>query len=235
MIISAIISSRYNIPHRDSHILTPSMRLLIKSSISISGGDFTPTFYILQDLSTIFEKIILEPLIENFICCPQHFFLNGLTESVTTDQAHCQTHNEPNYHDPPCTQSLGKLINLVEPCTQTTTNIKKRLIPTKNFIYQPLENWISSFLQRAGIMETLHQNQQSQKPEGSPKCDIWDGLVWRCLTGTRILNDPPFMSIPCALAFLIYVDWFNTQGKSTHLARIGHIMLICINLPQVEY
>ncbi|MBW0473941.1 hypothetical protein O181_013656 [Austropuccinia psidii MF-1] len=33
MIISAILSLRYNIPHRDSHILNPSLNLLIKSII----------------------------------------------------------------------------------------------------------------------------------------------------------------------------------------------------------
>ncbi|MBW0501835.1 hypothetical protein O181_041550 [Austropuccinia psidii MF-1] len=37
------------------------------------------------------------------------------------------------------------------------------------------------------------------------------------------------MSIPGALAFLIYVDWFNAHGKSTRLASIGPIMLICLN------
>ncbi|MBW0475999.1 hypothetical protein O181_015714 [Austropuccinia psidii MF-1] len=64
-------------------------------------------------------------------------------------------------------------------------------------------------------METLHQDQQSQTPEGSPKCDIWDGLVWRHFTGTGNIHDPPFMSIPGALAFPIYVEWFNAHGKST--------------------
>ncbi|MBW0568085.1 hypothetical protein O181_107800 [Austropuccinia psidii MF-1] len=38
MIISAILSLRYNIPCRASHILNPSLNLLIKSSISSSGG-----------------------------------------------------------------------------------------------------------------------------------------------------------------------------------------------------
>ncbi|MBW0539640.1 hypothetical protein O181_079355 [Austropuccinia psidii MF-1] len=38
MIISAILSLRYNIPHRASHILNPALNLLIKSSISSSGG-----------------------------------------------------------------------------------------------------------------------------------------------------------------------------------------------------
>ncbi|MBW0542582.1 hypothetical protein O181_082297 [Austropuccinia psidii MF-1] len=42
------------------------------------------------------------------------------------------------------------------------------------------------------------------------------------------------MSIPGALAFSIYVDWFNAHGKSTRLARIGPIMLICLNLPPSE-
>ncbi|MBW0496444.1 hypothetical protein O181_036159 [Austropuccinia psidii MF-1] len=83
-------------------------------------------------------------------------------------------------------------------------------------------------------MEILHQNQQSQIPKGSPKCDILDGLVWRWFTGTRNINDPQFMSIPGALAFLIYVDWFNEHGKSTRLASIGPIMLICLNLPPSE-
>ncbi|MBW0514253.1 hypothetical protein O181_053968 [Austropuccinia psidii MF-1] len=42
------------------------------------------------------------------------------------------------------------------------------------------------------------------------------------------------MSIPGALSFLIYVDWFNAHGKSRHLASIGPIMLICLNLPPSE-
>ncbi|MBW0577258.1 hypothetical protein O181_116973 [Austropuccinia psidii MF-1] len=42
------------------------------------------------------------------------------------------------------------------------------------------------------------------------------------------------MSIPGALAFSIYVDWFNAHGKSTRLASIVPIMLICLNLPQGE-
>ncbi|MBW0503850.1 hypothetical protein O181_043565 [Austropuccinia psidii MF-1] len=213
MIISAILSLRYNIPCRASCILTPTLNLLIKSSISFSGGHSTPAFYITQDLSTIFEHLQLEPLIENYIFCPQCFFLNGLTESVTTDQPHCQFHNEPNEHYTPCTQSFGKFIHLGEPQTQNTTNIKQKFIPTKHFIYQPFKNWISRFLQQAGIMEILHQHQQSQNPKGSPKSGIWDGLVWRRFTGTRNINDPQFMSIPGAFAFSIYVYWFNTNGK----------------------
>ncbi|MBW0483306.1 hypothetical protein O181_023021 [Austropuccinia psidii MF-1] len=125
IIISAILSLRYNIPHRASRILTPSLNLLINSSISSSDDHSTPAFHISQDLSTIFEHLQLQRLIESYICCPQGFFLNGLTYSVTIDQPHCQCHNEPNDHDPPCTQSLGKLINLAEPRTPSTTNSKK--------------------------------------------------------------------------------------------------------------
>ncbi|MBW0481095.1 hypothetical protein O181_020810 [Austropuccinia psidii MF-1] len=94
------------------------MNLLIKSSISSSGGHPTPAFHIPQDLSTIFEHLQLEPVIENYICCAQCFFLNDITESVTTHQLHSQHHNDPNYNDPPCTQSLGKLINSFEPLSQ---------------------------------------------------------------------------------------------------------------------
>ncbi|MBW0475645.1 hypothetical protein O181_015360 [Austropuccinia psidii MF-1] len=233
MIISAILSLRYNIPHRASLILNPSLNLLIKSSMSSSGGHPTPAFHIAQDLSTISEYLQLEPLIENDICCPQCFFLNGLTESVITDQPHCQCHNEPNEHDPPCTQSLGKFINSFKPCTQNTTNMKEKSIPKKHFIYQPFKNWLSRFLQKTGIMEIMHQHQQSQISEGSPKCKIWDGLVWRCFTGTRNINDPPFISNPGALVFSIWVDWFNAHGNSTRLASIGPTMLICLNLPQM--
>ncbi|MBW0525916.1 hypothetical protein O181_065631 [Austropuccinia psidii MF-1] len=42
------------------------------------------------------------------------------------------------------------------------------------------------------------------------------------------------MFIPGALAFSVYVDCFNAHGKSTWLASIGPIMLICLNLPQSE-
>ncbi|MBW0576913.1 hypothetical protein O181_116628 [Austropuccinia psidii MF-1] len=112
--------------------------------------------------------------------------------------------------------------------------MKQKFIPTKHFIYQPFKNWLARFLQRAGIMEILHQHQQSQTPKGSPKCNVLDGLVWRCFTGTRNINNPPFMSIPGASVFSIYVDWFNVHGKSTQLASIGPIILICLNLPPSE-
>ncbi|MBW0478964.1 hypothetical protein O181_018679 [Austropuccinia psidii MF-1] len=139
MIISAILLLRYNIPRRASGILNPALNLLIKSSISSSGGPPTPAFHIPQDLSTIFENLQLEPLIQNYICCPQCFSLNGLTESVTTDQPHCQHHNDPNDHDAPFTQSLGKFIYSFEPRTQNTTNMKQKFIPTKHFIHQPFQ------------------------------------------------------------------------------------------------
>ncbi|MBW0502710.1 hypothetical protein O181_042425 [Austropuccinia psidii MF-1] len=111
ILISAILSLRYNIPCRDSHIVNPTLNLLIKSSISSSGDHPTPNFHIPQDLSTIFEHLQLEPLIQNYIFCPQCFFINGVAESVTTDQPHCQLHTDANDHYPPFTQSFGKFIN----------------------------------------------------------------------------------------------------------------------------
>ncbi|MBW0482087.1 hypothetical protein O181_021802 [Austropuccinia psidii MF-1] len=124
VITSVILSLRYDITCRSSHILNPSLNLLIKSIISSSGGHPTAAFHIPQDLNTIFEHLQLEPVIQNYICCPQCFFLNVLTEYVTAYQPHCQFHNEPNDHDPPCTQLLGKFINSFEPCTQNITTMK---------------------------------------------------------------------------------------------------------------
>ncbi|MBW0466773.1 hypothetical protein O181_006488 [Austropuccinia psidii MF-1] len=231
ILISAIGSLRYNIPCRASHILNPALHLLINSSISRLGGHPTLAFHIPQALSTIFEHLQLQPLIQNYICCLQCFFLNFLTKSVKTDQPHCQPHNAPNEHDPPCTKSLGKFINSFEPHTQNTTNIKQKYIPTKHFIYQPFKNFIARFFQWTGIMGLLHQNQKSRIPKGSPKCDIWNRLVQRRFTGTSIIHDHPFISIPGALAFLIYVDWFTSHGKVSCLVSIGPMMLICLNLP----
>ncbi|MBW0557860.1 hypothetical protein O181_097575 [Austropuccinia psidii MF-1] len=120
--MSAILSLRYNIPHKAAHILYPALKTLIKSSISSSGGHPTPAFHVLQDLSTIFEHLQLEPVIQSYICCHQCFFLNGLTESVTTEQTHCQCHNDPNDHDP---------IHLnPAPKTQPTS---KNIYPNKTF------------------------------------------------------------------------------------------------------
>ncbi|MBW0550374.1 hypothetical protein O181_090089 [Austropuccinia psidii MF-1] len=170
MNISAILSLMYNIPLRASHICNPTLNLLIKSSISSSGGPPTPAFIIPQYLSTIFENLQLEPVIQNYMCCHQFFFLNGLTEYATTDQPHCQRQNDQNDNDPPCIQSLGKFMNSFEPHTQNTTNTKQKFIPTKNFIYKPFKNWRPRSLQWARIVEILHQHQQSQIPEGSPKC-----------------------------------------------------------------
>ncbi|MBW0507256.1 hypothetical protein O181_046971 [Austropuccinia psidii MF-1] len=193
MIISVILSLRYNIPCRASCTLKPALNLLIKSSISSSGGHPTPAFHIPQDPSTIFEHLQLEPLIENYICCPQCFLLDGLTESVTIDQPHCQCHNDPNGDDSPCTQSLGKFIYSFKPRTQTTTNMKQKFIPKKHCIYQQFKHWLARFLQQAGIIKILHQHKQSHISKGSLKCDIWDVLVWRCFTGAININESPFM------------------------------------------
>ncbi|MBW0533843.1 hypothetical protein O181_073558 [Austropuccinia psidii MF-1] len=170
MIISSILSLRYKKPHRASRIVDPSLNLLSDSSISSSGSHPTPEFH------TIFEHLQLEPLIENYIFCPQFLCLDGLTESVTADQPHFQRHNEPNEPDPPCTQPLHKFINSFEPCTQNTTNTKQNFIPTKCFIYQPFKNFLARFLQRAGIIKILHQHQQSQIHKGSP--NVTSGIDW---------------------------------------------------------
>ncbi|MBW0561728.1 hypothetical protein O181_101443 [Austropuccinia psidii MF-1] len=69
IIIFSILSLRYNIPHMDSFILTPSLSPLIKSSISISGGQPTLALHIPQYISTIFQHLLLELLIESFVCC----------------------------------------------------------------------------------------------------------------------------------------------------------------------
>ncbi|MBW0472166.1 hypothetical protein O181_011881 [Austropuccinia psidii MF-1] len=152
-------SRSQKLPQKDLKMIISA---ILSLSISCSGCHSTPTFHIPQDLSTIFEHLQLEPLIENHICCPQCFFLNGLTKSFTTDQPHFQCHNIPNAHDPPCTQLLAKFIHLVKPRSQNTTNIKQKFIPTKHFIHQPFKNWFPRYLQRAGIMEILHQHQQFQ-------------------------------------------------------------------------
>ncbi|MBW0506140.1 hypothetical protein O181_045855 [Austropuccinia psidii MF-1] len=162
-------------PYSGSQILPPQDLVMIISAILSLRWSPTPAFHIPQDLSTIFKHLQLEPVIQNYIFCPQCFLFNGLTESVTTEQPHCQGHNLPKDHDPPCTQSLGKFIYSFEPRTQNTTNMKQNLIPKKHFIYQQFKNWLATLLQKAGIMEILHQHQQSQTPKGSCKCDIWDG------------------------------------------------------------
>ncbi|MBW0497281.1 hypothetical protein O181_036996 [Austropuccinia psidii MF-1] len=125
-----------NLPPKDLEMIISS---ILSLSIPSSGGPPTPAFHIPRDLSTIFKHLQLEPVIQNYMCCTQCFFLNGLTESFTTDQPHCQCHNDPNDHDTPCTQSLGKFIISFEPRTQNTTNMKQKFIPTKNFIYQPFK------------------------------------------------------------------------------------------------
>ncbi|MBW0497938.1 hypothetical protein O181_037653 [Austropuccinia psidii MF-1] len=172
-------------PYSRSPNLPPQdLGMIIYDILSLSsGGHPTPAFHIPQDLSTIFEHLQLEPVIQNYIFCPQFFFINGPTESVTTYQPHCQHHNDPNYHVTPFTQSLGKFINSFEP-------------QTKNFIHQQFKNWLARFLQWAGIMGMLHQHQQSQIPKGSPKYDIYDVLVWRCFTQTRNINDPHSCPLP---------------------------------------
>ncbi|MBW0477234.1 hypothetical protein O181_016949 [Austropuccinia psidii MF-1] len=90
-IIYAILSLRYNIPFPEPADQVKYLKLRCSP---------TPAFHIPSDIGTISEHLQLEPVIQTYICCPQCFFLNGLTESVTTEKPHCQCHNDPNDHDP---------------------------------------------------------------------------------------------------------------------------------------
>ncbi|MBW0500029.1 hypothetical protein O181_039744 [Austropuccinia psidii MF-1] len=121
------LSSTTQKPYRGIPNIPPQdLGMIISVILSVSsGGHPTPAFYIPPDISTIFEHLQLEPVIQNYTCSPKYFFLNFLNESVTTYQPHSQRHNDQNDHDPPCTQSLVKVINSFEYHTQTTTNIKK--------------------------------------------------------------------------------------------------------------
>ncbi|MBW0583388.1 hypothetical protein O181_123103 [Austropuccinia psidii MF-1] len=170
--IPAGLNSTAQKPYSGSQNLPPQDLGMIISAILSSRWSPPPAFHIPQDLSTTFEHLQLEPVIQNYICCPQCFFLNVLNESVTTDQPHLQLHNDPNDHDPPCTQSLGQFTYSFEPRTKNTTNMKQTFIPTKHLAYQLFKNWLARVIQRAGIMEILHQHQQYQTSEVSPKCDI---------------------------------------------------------------
>ncbi|MBW0496678.1 hypothetical protein O181_036393 [Austropuccinia psidii MF-1] len=168
----------YNIPHRASRILNPSLNLLNKSSIASSGGHPTPAFHIPQDLSTIFEHLQLETVIQNYIGCPQCFFINRITESVKTDQPHFQCHNDTNNHDPPCTQLLGRLINSFEPCMQKTINMKQKVIPAKHSIYQPY------FSSRLELWKLCININNPKFPKVSP--NVKSGMDWSADTSLSL-------------------------------------------------
>ncbi|MBW0509907.1 hypothetical protein O181_049622 [Austropuccinia psidii MF-1] len=169
MIISAILSLRYNIPCRASPIFNPALNLLIKSSISSSGGHpllnsiylkISVPYLDISNWSQLFKTIYVFLNVSFLISLLNLSQLTNptvntlMTQMIMIPLAHNHLANSSVHLNP-------------TPKAQPTS---KKIIPTKHFLYQPFKNWPARFLQLAGIMEILHQHQQSQIPEGSPKC-----------------------------------------------------------------
>ncbi|QRV74466.1 Transposase family Tnp2 protein [Ceratobasidium sp. AG-Ba] len=107
--------------------------------------------------------------------------------------------------------------------------------PIRRYTHQPLESWLSRFLNRPGIEDLL----ESARPMKEPLCtDIWGGSYLYDFPGN---GQASFFECPrdeLRLAFLLYYDQFNyfTLKIAGKQCSSGFVMMVCLNLPhEVRY
>ncbi|KAG9099708.1 hypothetical protein FRC06_004926 [Ceratobasidium sp. 370] len=102
--------------------------------------------------------------------------------------------------------------------------------PLRRFSHQPLESWLSRFLNRPDIEEML----EGTCPLNQEPCyNIWGAEYLSNFPGN---GQPSFFqcsSDELRLAFLVYHDFFNpyTNKIAGKQRSIGLIMMVCLNLP----
>lgn len=102
--------------------------------------------------------------------------------------------------------------------------------PIRRFSHQPLESWLSRFLNQPGIEEKL----ESVSPTPQDACtDVWGASF---LANFPASGEDNFFNAPVEelrLAFLVYHDFFNPYSNkvSGKKRSIGLLMMVCLNLP----
>lgn len=102
--------------------------------------------------------------------------------------------------------------------------------PIRRFSHQPLESWLSRFLNRPDIEDML----ESTSPSIQSTCtDVWGAQYLSQFIGEGQANFFTCPSNELRLAFLVYHDFFNPfSNKMAGKKRsIGLVMMVCLNLP----
>lgn len=102
--------------------------------------------------------------------------------------------------------------------------------PARSFSHQPLESWLSRFLNWPGIEDLL----ESTCPVRQTTCtDVWGADLLSEFPGN---GEPSFFDSPpdeLRLAFLVYHDFYNplSNKQSGKKRSVGLVLMVCLNLP----
>lgn len=224
MVTAAILNLHHQSSRKATHFVLRALNLQNETVCRelLQEGTGAPPIpnQIPLHITTIFNRLHLEPILEIYVCCPECFYLVALEKDVTQADVTCLRHLRPFDLEPACTSPLVLQKSYKSGPKETFTAIKP-------FIYQPFHNWLARFLNLEGIEEALTQHLHN--PPKDFMTDIWDGSMWKKFKGN--VENEPFLIKEGNLAFSLYIDWFNAFGKSSRHASLGNICLVCLNLP----
>ena len=177
-----------------------------------------------RDVRTALDRLELEPVTDEFVCCPVCFSLYPLPSPGADPNAKCTRRESLDPRQPACGRRLYK----DAPLRQDTTPIPKRTLLQHSFA-----DWLSRLLNRPGMEELLELDLPVEQPD--TMTDIWDGPFLRNFLDKD--NKSFFFRTKSygrelKLAFAICVDGFAPFGS--HSNRTVHavgVYLALLNLP----
>ena len=177
-----------------------------------------------SDIRTVLDQMNLNPATKAYICCPRCFKCYPLTPDAPI---RCTNQDTPS--STICNRLLRKTV---------TGKGTPRSIPSRQFLYHDMKQWLARLYCRPGMEEYLDRNVFDKTgPSGRDPGlhhDIWDAPALRSFVGPD--GRTPFMERPEGegrLMFSLSMDGFNPyqMKEAGKKVTIGAIYMVCLNLP----
>lgn len=219
MILTAMMTTFYHVPHRGGSVLLAGQR----DVMTALNPEISPNLP--KDPRTIVKQLRLDPVTEKYICCPKCWALSPF--------------DKPDSHrgTPLCQEKLTPSSNICGAELWTKEQFRDKVLwsPKQTYIHQTLKRWLGRLLSRPGIEDILDQYpvEASQLRDGKFMSDIWSSPAIQELKGP---DGKPFLEGPNGEARLLFgfaTDGFNPFYNKTakQVVTTTGFWLILYNFP----
>jgi Transposase family tnp2 len=211
----------------DCHFLLEALKLIVtllsETSTSLTARNTSASIYC--DIRTVIDIMDLEPKSKAYVCCPKCFFLYPFDpdDPTTSYPEHCTHRDTPDSE--PCNRRLRK---------DRRRNASHVAIPSREFLYQDMKQWVASLYARPDLKEYLCRDPSAAGSGSEETHDIWDAPGLQEFLGPD--GRTPFVKVPSdegRLVFSLNMDGFNPyrNRQGGKKVSVGGIYMICLNLP----
>ncbi|KAG0142860.1 hypothetical protein CROQUDRAFT_680507 [Cronartium quercuum f. sp. fusiforme G11] len=197
-----------------------------------------------KDIRTSINKLLLNPDLDEQICCPKCFSLYNAIQSPWR----CLYRKSPTSQE--CGEELFILKTVYRAIKEKGKSQKEPSqllslppteigVPRSIFTMQKISSWLQWFLRKPTIKSNIASWSDKLKQESNSQIhDIqqsaaWQDIMWPPSSTTENSDSKP---PPLNLVFSLFSDWFNPCGNKNKgkIQLMGILSLNCLNLPPAQ-